>query len=41
MLKILTVVPQFMTEFIGAVSEEQKTVAIIKIVLNLIKQNDH
>jgi hypothetical protein len=30
-----------MTEFIGAVSEEDKIVAITKIVLNLMKQNGH
>jgi hypothetical protein len=30
-----------MTEFIGAVSEEEKTMTITKIVLNLMKQNDH
>jgi hypothetical protein len=28
-------------EFKGAVSEEEKIVAITKIVLNLMKQNDH
>jgi hypothetical protein len=39
MLRIVTVVQQFMTEFNGAVSEEEKTVAITKIVLNLMKQN--
>jgi hypothetical protein len=41
MLRTVTVVQQFMTEFNGAVSEEEKTVAITKIVLNLMKQNDH
>jgi hypothetical protein len=30
-----------MTEFNSAVSEEEKIVAITKIVLNLMKQNDH
>jgi hypothetical protein len=30
-----------MTDFNGAMSEEEKTVAITKIVLNLMKQNDH
>jgi hypothetical protein len=29
-----------MTEFNGAVSEEEKIVAIAKIVLNLMKEND-
>jgi hypothetical protein len=41
MLRIVTAVQQLMTEFNGAVSEEEKTVAITKIVLNLMKQNDH
>jgi hypothetical protein len=30
-----------MTEFNGAVSDEEKIVAITEIVLNLMKQNDH
>jgi hypothetical protein len=30
-----------MTEFSGAMSEEDKIVAITKIVSNLMKQNDH
>jgi hypothetical protein len=30
-----------MTEFSGDVSEEEKIVAITKIILNLMKQNDH
>jgi hypothetical protein len=30
-----------MTEFSGAVSEEDKIVAITKIVLNLMKQDGH
>jgi hypothetical protein len=30
-----------MTEINGAVSEEDKIVAITEIVLNLMKQNDH
>jgi hypothetical protein len=34
-------VQQFITEFSGAVSEEDKTVANTKIVLNHMKQNDH
>jgi hypothetical protein len=37
----VTVVQQFMTEFNGALSEEEKIVAITKIVLNLMKQSDH
>jgi hypothetical protein len=30
-----------MTEFNGSVSEEEKIVAITKIILNLMKQNAH
>jgi hypothetical protein len=30
-----------MTEFNGAVSEEEEIVAITKIVSNLMKRNDH
>jgi hypothetical protein len=41
MLRIVTVVQQYMTEFSGAVSEEEKIVAITIIVLNLMKQNEH
>jgi hypothetical protein len=41
MLRVVTVVQQIMTEFNGAVSEEDKIVAINKIVLNLTKHNDH
>jgi hypothetical protein len=41
MLRVVTVVQQIMTEFSGAVSEEGKRVAITKIVLNIMKQNDH
>jgi hypothetical protein len=41
MLRVVTVVQQIMTEFNGAVSEEDKIVAITKIVLNLMKQNGH
>jgi hypothetical protein len=41
MLRIVAAVQQFMTEFNGAVSEEEKIVAITKIVSNLTKQNDH
>jgi hypothetical protein len=41
MLRVVTVVRQIMTEFNGAVSEEDKIVAITYIVLNLMKQNGH
>jgi hypothetical protein len=41
MLRVVTVVQQIMTEFNGAVSEEDKIVAITKIVLNLMNQNGH
>jgi hypothetical protein len=41
MLRIVAVEQQFMTEFNGAVSEEEKIVAITKIISNLMKQNDH
>jgi hypothetical protein len=41
MLRIVTAVQQFMTEFNGAMSEEEKIVAITKTVFNLTKQNDH
>jgi hypothetical protein len=41
MLRILTVVQQFMTEFSGAASEEEKIVTVTKIFSNLMKQNDH
>jgi hypothetical protein len=41
MLRVVPVVQQIMTEFNGAVSEEDKIVAITKIVLNLMKQNGH
>jgi hypothetical protein len=36
MLRVVTVVQQIMTEFNGAVSEEDKIVAITKIVLNIM-----
>jgi hypothetical protein len=39
MFRVVTAVQQIMTEFSGAVSEEQKILAITKIVLNLMKQN--
>jgi hypothetical protein len=38
-LRIVTVVQKFVTEFSGAVSEKEKTVAITKIFLNFMKQN--
>jgi hypothetical protein len=41
MLRVVTAVHQIMTEFNDAVSEEDKIVAITKIVLNLMKQDDH
>jgi hypothetical protein len=41
MLRVVTVVQQIMTEFNGAVSEEDKIVTITKIVLNLMKQIGH
>jgi hypothetical protein len=41
MLRTVAAVQQLMTEFNGAVPEEEKIVAITKIVLNLIKQNDY
>jgi hypothetical protein len=41
MLRTVTVVQQFVAEFNGTVSEEEKIVAITKIILNLMKQNDH
>jgi hypothetical protein len=40
-LRVVTVVQQIMTEFNGAVSEENKIVAITKTVLNLMQQNGH
>jgi hypothetical protein len=41
MMRVVTVVQQIMTELSGAVSEEDKIVAITKIVSNLMKQADH
>jgi hypothetical protein len=38
---VVTDVQQIMTQFSGAVSEEDKIVAITKIVLNLMKQDGH
>jgi hypothetical protein len=39
MLKVVTVVQQIMTEVSGALSQEEKIVAITKIVLKLLNQN--
>jgi hypothetical protein len=39
MLKIATAVQQIITELSGAVSEKDKIMVIIKLVLNLKKQN--
>jgi hypothetical protein len=41
MLRVVTAVQQIMTEFNGALSEEDKIVVITKIVLNLLKQHGH
>jgi hypothetical protein len=41
MLRVVTLLQQIMAEFNGAVSEEDKIVVIIKIVLNLLNQNGH
>jgi hypothetical protein len=41
MLRVVTVIQQIMTDINGAVSEEEKIVAITKIVLNLMKQDVH
>jgi hypothetical protein len=38
---VVTAVQQIMTEFNGAVSEEDKIVAITKTLLNLLKQDGH
>jgi hypothetical protein len=38
MLRIVAAIQQFMTEFNGAVSEEEKIVAITKFVSDLMKQ---
>jgi hypothetical protein len=39
MVRVVTVVQQFMTEYNGAVSKEAKIQAISKIVLTLMEQN--
>jgi hypothetical protein len=41
MFKVATIVQQIMTELNGTVSEENKIVAITKIILNFMKQTDH
>jgi hypothetical protein len=41
MLRVVTTVQQIMTEFNSVVSEEDKIVAITKIVLNLMKLDGH
>jgi hypothetical protein len=41
MFKVAAIVHQIMAELNRAVSEENKIVAITKIVLNLMKQNGH
>jgi hypothetical protein len=41
MLRVVTVVQRIMSEFNGAVSEEDKIVAITNIVLNFMNQNGH
>lgn len=41
MFRRVITVQQFMTEFNVAVSEKGKIVAITRIILNLMKQNDH
>jgi uncharacterized coiled-coil protein SlyX len=39
MFQVAGIVQQIMTELSGAVTEEQKIVAITKLVLNLMKEN--
>ena len=41
MLKVVAIEQQIMTEFNGAVTEEQKIVAITRIVLNFMRENGH
>jgi hypothetical protein len=40
MVRVVTVVQQFMTEYNDAVSKEAKIQAMSKIVLTLLEQND-
>jgi hypothetical protein len=41
MLKVVTVVQQIMREVSGALSQEEKIMAITKIVFNLMNQDGH
>jgi hypothetical protein len=41
MLRVVTIVQQIVTEFHGAVSGEDKIVAITNITLNIMNQNDN
>jgi hypothetical protein len=41
MFKVAAIVQQNMTELSGAVTEEQKIVAITRIIFNLMKTNGH
>jgi hypothetical protein len=41
MFKVAAIVQQIMTELNGAVMEEQKVVAITRLVFNLMKENGH
>ena len=41
MLRVVTIVQQIMTEVSGAVTEDEKVLAITKIVLKLMKQDGH
>jgi hypothetical protein len=41
MLKVVTVVQQIMTQVSGAVSQQEKIMAITKIVLTLMNQDGH
>jgi hypothetical protein len=40
MVRLVTAIQQFMTEYNSAVSKEAKIQAISKIVLTLLEQND-
>jgi hypothetical protein len=41
MVRVATIIQQIVREVSSAVSEEEKTEAITKIVLNFMKQNGH
>jgi hypothetical protein len=41
MLRAVTLLQQIMADLNGALSEEDKIVAITKLVLNLMKHNGH